>query len=61
LRYVATISPSESNTTLVFERFSRPSRSSTIEPPTRVIPWMRAQLDMAATDSPPSTGSALSW
>ena len=43
----------------MFESFSRPSRRSAIEPPTSVIPCVRAQPDIAATDSPPSSGSAV--
>ena len=45
-------------TTLVFESFSRPSRCSVIEPPTIVIPWVRAQSRIASTVSPSSSGSA---
>ncbi len=45
-------------TTLVFESFSRPSRCSVIEPPTIVIPCVRAHSRMASTVSPSSSGSA---
>ncbi len=42
----------------MFESFSRPSRLSVIEPPTIVIPCLRAQPAIAPTVSPPSSGSA---
>ncbi len=60
LRYVAAISPSASKTTQVFESFSRPSRRSTIDPPTSVIPCCFAHALIAPTVSPESSGSATS-
>jgi hypothetical protein len=45
----------------VFESFSRPSRFSEIDPPTSVIPCVRAHSAIAATDSPPSSGSAAAY